>query len=160
MKRHDPLKIEIFVIDDDESIIEVIDIIFKMNGIQNYRLFTDPYELLKNLNDNVHICIVDYKLNGMNGLELIKEVVKRNRHCLFIMLSGQTDNKVIIEYMNSVFGSRYVEKSGSVPFSEGLMFHLGEIIKHIYFVDNFYLNATRIKEGFNDLKKDLKKLFE
>lgn len=151
---HDkPLRIEIFAIDDDESIIEVIDIIFKMNGIQNYRLFSDPYELLENLNENVHIVIVDYKLNGMNGLELIKEIVKRNRHCWFIMLSGQSDKRVIIEYMNSVFGSRYVEKSGSIPLGESLMMHVKEIIKHIYFIDNFYFNAARIKEGFHDLKK-------
>lgn len=147
------MKIEIFAIDDDKSVTDVLDIIFKMNGVENYRLFNDPNELLEALNDDVHICIVDYILNNeMNGLDLIKRVVKRNKHCWFIMLSGQSDRHVIIEYLNSVYGSRYIEKGERTPLNESLMIHLKDIIEHIYFIDDFYINANRIKEGFRDLK--------
>lgn len=148
-----PLKIEIFAIDDEKGITDLLDAIFKMNSIENYRLFNDPEELLANLNDDVHICIVDYILNkDMNGLDLIKKIVQRNKHCWFIMLSGQGDKRVIIEYMNSVYGSRYIEKGALEPLQQSLMFHLKDIIKHIYFIDDFYYNANRIKEGFKDLK--------
>lgn len=149
-----PLKIEIFAIDDDKNITDILDIIFKMNNVHNYRLFNDPYELLEALNDDVHICVIDYVLGGeMNGLDLIKKIVQHNKHCWFIMLSGQSEKSVIIEYLNSVYGSRYIEKGGKVPLNISLMEHMQDIIKHIYFIDDFYYNASRIKEGFQDLKK-------
>lgn len=148
-----PLNIQIFAIDDDKSMTDLLGEIFKMNNIENYKLFNNPHELLDSLTDDVHICIVDYILNyEMNGLDLIKEIVKKNPHCWFIMLSGQSDKKVIIEYLNSVYGSRYIEKNSVIPLSVSLMAHLKDIVKHIYFIDNFYYNATRIKDGIKDLK--------
>lgn len=148
-----PLNIEIFVIDDNPDMTECIKIIFDNAGIKNYRLFNDPDTLLEALNDDVHICVVDYLLDhDLNGLDLIKRIVKKNRHCWFIMLSGQTDFHVVVEYLNSVYGSRYIEKSSHVPLSVSLVSHVKEIVEQIYFIDDFYFNAKRIQDSFNDLK--------
>ena len=147
------LKIEIFAIDDDPAMRELIDNIFQLNKVENYRIFAEPKTLLKSLTDDVHICIVDYILNNeMNGLDLIKEIVKKNPHTWFIMLSGQSDKSVIVEYMNSVYGSRYIEKGGNPPLNESLIIQLNDIIRHIYFIDDFYHTATRIQEGIRQLK--------
>ncbi len=149
----EPINVEIFVIDDDKSTTDVIAVIFDQNGITNYRLFNRSEDLLAALTDDVHICIVDYKLkNDINGLDLIKKIVKKNRHCWFIMLSGQEDKSVIIDYMNSVYGSRYIEKAGTLPLNFSIIFHINEIISQIKFVDEFYSNVKRIENGFNDLK--------
>lgn len=149
-----PLKIEIFAIDDDPGMRELISDIFKMNNIDNYRIFAEPQHLLASLTDNVHICIVDYILNNdMNGLDLIKEIVKRNPHTWFIMLSGQSDQRVVVDYMNAVYGSRYIEKgSAAVPLHQSLIQQLNDIIRHIYFIDDFYQTANRIQEGMRQLK--------
>jgi len=147
------LNIEIFVIDDSEEMTDCIKIIFDRAGIKNYRLFNNPDKLLMELNDNVHICVVDYLLDHqLTGLDLIKKIVKKNRHCWFIMLSGQTDFHVVVEYLNSVYGSRYIEKAGSVPLGVSLISHIKQIVEQIYFIDDFYLNAKRIQDSFNDLK--------
>lgn len=150
----DPIEIQIFAIDDDKSMTDLIGHILTIGGYENYKLFNNPDDLLAELNENVHICIVDYMLHDeMNGLELIKKVVKINRHCWFIMLSGQDDYHVIIDYLNSVYGSRYIEKANpDKSLIDELLGHINDIVEQINFIDDFYFNARRIHQSFNDLK--------
>lgn len=150
----EPRDIEIFIIDDNKDITDVLAIILNQNNIRNFKIFNNPYELLEALNDNVHICVVDYFLKSdINGLELIKKIIKKNRHCWFIMLSGQDDKRVVIDYVNSMYmGGRYIEKFGEHDLSSSLIKYLKEMIEHIRYIREFYYNSNKILDGFNDLK--------
>jgi hypothetical protein len=72
------------------------------------------------------------------------------------MLSGQDHKSVIIDFLNSVNGSRYIAKLGKEDMGKRLIKYINEITGHINFIDNFYYNVSRIEEGFQDLKKLLK----
>lgn len=147
-------KIEIFVIDDDPDMIDVYKEI--LSDIDNVTYFTDPDMLLETLNDCVRICIVDYMLESrINGLQLVKQIAGKCKFCWFIMVSGQNDIHVIVDYLNSVNGSRYIEKGGEMK--DILIKQINEIIEHIHFVENFYHNTAKIEQGFADLKNIVKK---
>ena len=149
------IKIEIFVIDDDEDMIAALKVILNHAQIENVSFFSDPEKLLAALNSDVHICIIDYFLNGgINGLNLINKIVKTNPYCWFIMSSGQNQLGVIIEFMNHTYGSRYVEK-GALDFTEKLIYHIKDIVKRINIIESVFYKAFKHKESLHELKHSL-----
>lgn len=132
--------IEIFCIDDNKSITDCLTVILENSGRTNFRMFNRSEDLLAALHERVYICIVDYWLKEtINGLDLIKIVVKKNPHCFFIMLSAQKNLEVVLEFMNSVYGGRYIEKT------DDLVIKLPEVLtdaeQHLCIIHEIYQNA-------------------
>jgi two-component system, NtrC family, C4-dicarboxylate transport response regulator DctD len=100
-----------FILEDDEIVQTMITEVFRLNGIQNFQLFTSSADLLAR--ESVDICVLDYylgeKLNGMAVMKIIRE---RNPDCFVIIMSGQTDCKIIIEFLNAG-ANKYVDKNRS-----------------------------------------------
>ena len=146
------LNIAIFVIDDNEDMVDAIGELLKVHGFSGFHLFTDPNKLLDALHENVHICVVDYHLNAsMNGLQVIEKVVERNPYCYFIMLSGTDDKSVPVKFVNMVYGGRYVEK-GEKNTNDMIIKYLTEIVSHIHSVSDTYSTFLEIKKEVNNLK--------
>lgn len=147
--------IEIFAIDDNKLMTDLLDTLLRQSGRENFKLFNKSVDLLACLNDRVYICIVDYWLrNDINGLELIKIIVQRNPHCCCIMVSGQKDVDVIIEFMNSSYFARYIDKGGDVAIQLPII--LKDVEDHICFIDEFFTNSKKQLDELNKIKTLLK----
>lgn len=85
-----PINLLVDILDDDDTVLLVVEEQLKLNGITNYRMFTDPDEFIKNQNAKPHICIVDYVLdpNVLTGLDITRIVLGNNQYCKVIMVSG------------------------------------------------------------------------
>lgn len=104
------LNILTYVLEDDEDIIAILDNLFKLNGFVDYMFFKESNHFVKNLNERVHICVIDYYLPGpLNGIDVMKIVLSQNPWCKVIMISGQDNPNVIVEFVNND-GFRYVCK--------------------------------------------------
>lgn len=104
------LNILIYVLDDNESTLDLIRQCLDHEHFSGYRLFTDANEFLENLNDDVHLAILDYWLDGdMNGLQICKLLLEKNPQCFTIVLSAQHSMRVVIDFMNTS-ADRYVMK--------------------------------------------------
>lgn len=104
------MNILIFVLDDHMATIEIIDEIFKKDCIEGYHLFDDADKFMEALNDDVHIAVIDYWLNGRpDGLKICRMLFERNPQCFVIILSAQDQIKVVRDFMNSG-ADRYVMK--------------------------------------------------
>ncbi len=139
------INIMVFILDDDKDILELIDHKFKEEKIINYRLFYECSDFLSQLTDNVNLAIIDYRMPdcALNGIEITKKVLERNRMCHVIILSGIDSNDVIIEFMNS--GAwRYVQKSKR-DFLDKLAHHVKEGLENIK-RDIEYLSKLMAKE--------------
>lgn len=151
-------KIKILAIDDDKGIRDVLKIIFDTNGVEDYEIFSDPNKMIEEvmLQNKIYICVVDYFLNStsINGLILIKEIIKVNRFCWFIMLSGQESKKVIIDFLNNVYGCRYIDK-GDPEMSLALMKHVNSISEQIISIEKLYRGGVQIGAALQDLKQHL-----
>ncbi len=100
-----------YVLEDDEDIILLLDQLFKMNGFVDYVFFQNPKEFVRDLNERVHICVIDYYLGGpMTGIDIMKVVLSQNPWCKVIMVSGQDNPKVVQDFGNND-GFRYVSKN-------------------------------------------------
>jgi len=107
------INIMTYVLDDNQTVVKLIEQAFKNVGILNYRTFQDEIEFLTCLNDDVHVAVIDYVLKGeINGLQVAVKLLEENPRCYVIIMSSQESNKVIIEFMNA--GAwKYVQKEGN-----------------------------------------------
>lgn len=97
------LNILIYVLDDYQATLDAISISFDNAEIRGYRLFTSADDFIKSLNDDVHIAVIDYWLKGadVNGLQVCRLLLEKYPQCFVIIMSGQEDNDVIVDFLNS-----------------------------------------------------------
>lgn len=93
------MKIETFVLDDDEFILETVDRWFRQSGITDYRLFDKINECLSAVTQSLHIAIVDYKLGGaMHGIHIVEKIRETNPGCYFGLFTGFSDFKMAARF--------------------------------------------------------------
>lgn len=99
-------------VDDRTSVITMLGrMLEKIDPGGEHRFYTDPFEVIKELNKPIEVAFLDVEMPGMDGIELAKRIVKRYQFCNIIFLTGYS------EYMPSAFdmhASGYLLK----PFSE------------------------------------------
>lgn len=78
----------ILVADDDESILVVFKGIARKKGYEMFT-FSDSQMAAEFLESNeVDVCILDINMPAMGGIELLREIKKRDRHVEVIIMSG------------------------------------------------------------------------
>lgn len=106
------------VLEDDNDTLEVIDELFRENGIENYALYSDAQDLLQEFNEDTHLLVLDYILSGaLSGYDVMKMVREKNPDCYVIIISGQYNKKVIIEFLNAK-ADKYIDKNEPGYFPE------------------------------------------
>jgi DNA-binding NtrC family response regulator len=142
------LNILTYVLEDDEDIIVLLDELFKINGFVDYIFFKESSHFVSNLNERVHICVIDYYLPGpLNGIDVMKVVLSQNPWCKVIMISGQDNPKVIEEFVNND-GFRYVSKR-SQDYETNLVTYIQQAIA-------FIKKQIEMHEEFKSVYEDLK----
>lgn len=116
-----------YVLEDDADIIELLDQLFKMNGFVDYVFFKESEKFVLDLNERVHICVIDYSLGGkMNGIDILKIVLSQNPWCKVIMVTGIVNPRVVIDFVNNG-GFRFIPKNDP-EFNNSLVTYMQEAI--------------------------------
>lgn len=153
-----PINLLVDILDDDDAVLMVVEEQLKLNGIINYRMFTDPDKFLAGLHEKPHICIVDFMLGGvLNGLDVSRIVLSKNKDCKVIMVSG-VDGDLCCKTMREFFyigGSGWADKNDT-DFKGQLV---SELQKAIGFIRDELERRERLeqKEG-SVIRKDRKPL--
>ncbi len=106
---------KVLFVDDDEGIRDQAKI-FLERGINGLDLKTAPtgedaFELIES--EDFDVVVADYKLSGMNGIELLKKTKERKEDLPFIILTGKGGEDVAIKALN--FGAKKYFKKISNP---------------------------------------------
>src|SRR5687768_203124 len=105
------LNIMLLSVEDDTDMLELLEDIFKENGFENCKFFTDPREALKIVNDEPSICILDYRLlPDLTGLDVMEKVKEINSDCFFIGFTAMQDREVMRRWVNKGL-NRWVDKN-------------------------------------------------
>jgi DNA-binding NtrC family response regulator len=87
----------ILVCDDDESITGFLEQILMKKGNHKVTKTHSGEECLKVWNNSFDVIILDYQMQEMNGLEVLKEIKKRSPLAIVIMATAHSSEKVVIE---------------------------------------------------------------
>jgi FixJ family two-component response regulator len=98
----DTLNIVTLILDDDKMVLELIEGSLKDNGITNYKLFYSDADFIDHLSENMNILVIDHHLSApVSGLDVMKAAIKKNPSVFAIVMSGNYDSRVVVEYLNA-----------------------------------------------------------
>ena len=96
----------IFIVDDDKVILNLLEYTFKSREGYNVKTFDSGEECLGNLHLDPDLIVLDHLfylrgVNGMSGLETLKEIRIKSPDVPVIILSGQEDLALIREFIKN-----------------------------------------------------------
>jgi signal transduction histidine kinase len=97
-------KIKILLVEDDEDDFILTRDLLNEIYADNLELewVKDYDEAMARLVSNEHaICLLDYRLGGYNGIELLRQARERGCNCPSILLTGQADREIDFEAMRA-----------------------------------------------------------
>lgn len=91
--------INLFIVDDDKLLVADLRNYLqnKFGGNLKISVFNDGETCLEKIDKDTHIIILDYCLDGKNGLEILKSIKEISPKVEVIMLSGNEDMAIAIE---------------------------------------------------------------
>jgi FixJ family two-component response regulator len=105
-----------FILEDDIEMHEVMKDILKSHGLEEtkYEITGDPDIFLAKIKDSdFNLCILDHLLpHGYTGIDIIKEIKRKNKWSYVIVMSGQTSKLIAIKYLNEG-ANKYIDKTWS-----------------------------------------------
>ncbi|OIQ19643.1 MAG: hypothetical protein BM556_03925 [Bacteriovorax sp. MedPE-SWde] len=94
-------KYQIVCVDDEVELLDLYEIELEALGY-DILTFSDPFKALSYIKDNhtqVAFCISDYKMPGLNGLELRRQMVEADVAVPFAMVTGFYSKEMAVEGM-------------------------------------------------------------
>jgi DNA-binding NtrC family response regulator len=89
----------VFIVEDDSFYNSVLSTYLKIKG-RNVFSFLSGEECLEKKDIVPDVILLDYILPGMDGLEVMRKMKPKYPKTEFIILSGQTDIKVVLDAMH------------------------------------------------------------
>lgn len=92
-------KLNLFIVDDEDYMISLLkhQLTKHFGNSLNILTFNSGEDCLAKLNADTHIVILDYFLNGKNGLEILQQIKERNPKTEVIMFSNNENIVAAIE---------------------------------------------------------------
>ena len=105
----------LFIVDDNKLVVsDLKNYLIQRFGLNlNISTFYDGESCLKNVDKDTNIVILDYDLNGKNGLEVLKEIKTKNPKTEVIMFSSNEDIATAIQSFRGGAKDYVVKGQGS-----------------------------------------------
>jgi len=112
MTRYPDMKI--FIVDDDIFCLTLYEQFLRNLGYTDMTPFNAGDECLQQIKERPALVIMDYNMEGMNGIEVLKKIKAFNSGIMVYMISGQENKQVAQEALQ--YGALdYVVKSSLSP---------------------------------------------
>lgn len=104
----------IFIIEESTIYKDLIVGYLQQKKFSNIKVFKNGDECMTNLQLNPDVIVLDYSIEGISGLELMKKVKSTRPQIDFIFLSGQNDVEIAVSLLK-LGASDYVVKNEKAP---------------------------------------------
>ncbi len=91
--------IGIFILDDDEDLLELIKRAIKEADIKNTKLFKDEDEFIEGLSEDLHVCVLDDNLTKSTGRDILIKIKRKNPGSYVIGYTASKDGDMLISYI-------------------------------------------------------------
>lgn len=119
----------IFLVDDDPLCLTLYQQFLKQCGYPDIELFDSGTDCLDGLEEHEpDIIFLDYNMEGMNGLDVLKKIKQFNPDIIVLFISGQEDIEVAINAMKHG-AVDYIVKSSLNPEKMKIIMEKVEVLK-------------------------------
>jgi DNA-binding NtrC family response regulator len=106
--------LKIFIVDDDIFCLSLYEQFLRNLGYTNITSFTAGDDCLQQIKEQPALIFMDYNMEGMNGIEVLKKIKAFDSHIMVYIISGQEISLVAKEALQ--YGALdYVIKSSLSP---------------------------------------------
>ena len=106
--------LKIFIVDDDIFCLTLYEQFLRNLGYSNMTSFNAGDECLQQIKDQPALVFIDYNMEGMNGIDVLKKIKAFNPQIMVYIISGQENSLVAKEALQQ--GAQdYVVKSSLSP---------------------------------------------
>ena len=138
--------IKIFVIEDDKFYNSVVTNFLKLKGFI-VNSFLSGEDAIAYNDTTPDIALVDYNLPGLNGIETMKTLLKKYPKAEFLLISGQTEIKVVIDSVHEgafdyIVKDEHTKENAYYKIQQILRYRKVNREKNIYRKVVFYLIAS------------------
>ncbi len=102
--------IGIFILDDDEDLLELIKRAADDAGMGNINFFKDEDKFLDGLNKGLHVCVLDDGLAKSTGHDILIKIKKKNPGSYVIGYTASKDGDMLISYIKGKVDDWVVKK--------------------------------------------------
>lgn len=106
--------LKIFIVDDDIFCLTLYNQFLKNLGYSNVTSFTGGLECLDHMDAGPELIFLDYNMEGMNGIEVLKRVKEFNPNIAVYIITGKEDPRVAAESVKEG-AVDYIVKSSLSP---------------------------------------------
>ena len=89
--------LKIFIVDDDIFCLTLYEQFLRNLGFTGITPFNCGDECLQNIKEQPALVFMDYNMEGMNGIEVLKKIKAFNSHIMVYIISGQESSQVASE---------------------------------------------------------------
>jgi DNA-binding NtrC family response regulator len=116
----------LFIVDDDKLVVSDLKIYlnFRFGNDINISTFTDGESCLKKIDKDTHIVILDYFLNGKNGVEILKLIKDINPKTEVIMMSSNEDVSLAIQSFRNGASDYVIKGEGALKKIKKIVYHI------------------------------------
>ena len=94
------LNLNICLVDDDVMCLNLYKQLLKQLGYSNIELFDNGHDCLESLPKSYpDVIFLDYNMEGLNGMEVLKRIKAFDQNIIVLFISGQEDIQVAINTM-------------------------------------------------------------
>ncbi len=149
---------KILFIDDDQGLLDQAKYVLEREDddfeVIPVQYSEDAFELLKK--EEIDIIIADYKMPGIDGIELLKKIRQEGDEIPFIMFTGKGREEIAMEALN-LGADRYLKKGGD-PIAQYKV--LAQAIKQEVSHKKTEMSIREMKTELESFKERYKALFE
>lgn len=119
-------KMNLFIVDDDKLVVSDLKIYlnYKFGTDINISTFNDGESCLEKIDKNTNLVILDYMLNGKNGLEVLKLIKEINPKTEVIMLSSNEDIALAIQSFRNGASDYVIKGQGALKKISQLVYNV------------------------------------
>lgn len=95
-----PKNLNIFLVDDDVLCLNLYKQLLKQLGYSSIEIFDNGTDCLESLpGTHPDVIFLDYNMEGLNGMEVLKRIKEFDKNIIVLFISGQEDIQVAINTM-------------------------------------------------------------
>ncbi len=116
----------LFIVDDDKQVISDLKIYlnYRFGNDLNISTFCDGESCLEKVDKNTDIVILDYCLNGENGVEILKKIKDINPKVEVIILTSHEDISLAIQSFRNGASDYVIKGNGALKKIKKIVYHI------------------------------------
>lgn len=116
----------LFIVDDDKLVVSDLKIYlnYRFGNDLNISSFYDGESCLKKVDKDTDIVILDYSLNGENGVEILKKIKDINPKVEVIILTSHEDISLAIQSFRNGASDYVIKGDGALKKIKKIVYHI------------------------------------